>query len=56
MITPSAAATSARDEAGPVIPRVIELTESLVHGDIRARPRLTRLDRSLITSADRSAS
>ena len=51
MSTLPAAATSAREEARPVIPRVIELTESLVYGDIWERPGLSKRDRSLITIA-----
>lgn len=51
MSTPPASANPARDEVRPVIPRVIELTESLVYGDIWERPGLSKRDRSLITIA-----
>jgi 4-carboxymuconolactone decarboxylase len=45
------AATSARSEVREVAPRLIELTESLVYGDIWERPGLSKRDRSLITVA-----
>ncbi len=44
-------ATSARSEVRQVAPRLIELTESLVYGDIWERPGLSKRDRSLITVA-----
>jgi 4-carboxymuconolactone decarboxylase len=44
-------ASSARDEVRQVAPRLIELTESLVYGDIWERPGLSKRDRSLITVA-----
>ena len=44
-------ATSARSEVREVAPRLIELTESLVYGDIWERPGLSKRDRSLITVA-----
>ena len=44
-------ATSARNEVREVAPRLIELTESLVYGDIWERPGLSKRDRSLITVA-----
>lgn len=48
---PSAATLATRNEVRGVIPRVIELTESLVYGDIWERPGLSKRDRSLITVA-----
>jgi len=48
---PSAATLATRNEVRGVIPRVIELTESLVYGDIWERPGLSNRDRSLITVA-----
>ena len=45
------AASSARNEVRQVAPRLIELTESLVYGDIWERPGLSKRDRSLITVA-----
>lgn len=44
-------ASSARNEVRQVAPRLIELTESLVYGDIWERPGLSKRDRSLITVA-----
>ena len=40
-------ATSARNEVRAVAPRLIELTESLVYGDLWERPGLSKRDRSL---------
>jgi 4-carboxymuconolactone decarboxylase len=54
MATPSStspATLATRNEVRGVIPRVIELTESLVYGDIWERPGLSKRDRSLITVA-----
>src|SRR5512144_3240414 len=42
---------SARNEVRQVIPRLIELTETLLYPDIWERPGLSRRDRSLITVA-----
>ena len=42
---------SARNEVRQVIPRLIELTETLVYPDIWERPGLSKRDRSLITVA-----
>ena len=44
-------ASSARNEVRQVAPRLIELTESVVYGDIWERPGLSKRDRSLITVA-----
>ena len=44
-------ATTARSEVRQVAPRLIELTESVVYGDIWERPGLSKRDRSLITIA-----
>jgi 4-carboxymuconolactone decarboxylase len=44
-------ASSARSEVRQVAPRLIELTESVVYGDIWERPGLSKRDRSLITIA-----
>ena len=42
---------AARNEVRQVIPRVIELTETLLYPDIWERPGLSKRDRSLITVA-----
>lgn len=45
------AAMSARDEVRAVAPKLIELTEKVVYGDVWERPGLSKRDRSLITVA-----
>ena len=40
-----------RNEVRPVVPRLIELTETLLYPDIWERPGLSKRDRSLITLA-----
>jgi len=42
---------SARNEVRQVIPRLIEITETLLYPDIWERPGLSKRDRSLITLA-----
>jgi 4-carboxymuconolactone decarboxylase len=42
---------SARNEVRHVIPRLIEITETLLYPDIWERPGLSKRDRSLITMA-----
>jgi 4-carboxymuconolactone decarboxylase len=43
--------TSARDEVRPVVPKLIELSEKVLYGDVWERPGLSKRDRSLITVA-----
>lgn len=43
--------SSAREEVRQVVPRLIELTETLLFPDIWERPGLSKRDRSLITVA-----
>lgn len=50
-MTMPASARSAREEVRPVVPKLIELTESVVYGDVWERPGLSKRDRSLITVA-----
>ena len=50
-MTLPAAVSASRNEVRTVAPRLIELTESLVYGDIWERPGLSKRDRSLITVA-----
>ena len=45
------AAMSAREEVRTVAPKLIELTEQVVYGDVWERPGLSKRDRSLITVA-----
>src|SRR5437867_3844530 len=49
--TPPKAATSAREEVRKVAPKLIEMTEKVVYGDVWERPGLSKRDRSLITVA-----
>jgi 4-carboxymuconolactone decarboxylase len=50
MSTP-AAATSARNEVRGVVPKLIELSENVLYGDVWERSALSKRDRSLITVA-----
>ena len=50
MSTP-ASASSARNEVRPVAPKLIELSEKVLYGDVWERPGLSKRDRSLITVA-----
>jgi 4-carboxymuconolactone decarboxylase len=50
MATP-AAASPAREEVRAVVPKLIDLTEKVVYGDVWERPGLSKRDRSLITVA-----
>ncbi len=43
--------TSARDEVRPVVPKLIELSERVLYGDVWERSGLSKRDRSLITVA-----
>jgi 4-carboxymuconolactone decarboxylase len=43
--------TAARDIVRKVAPKLIELTEKVVYGDVWERPGLSKRDRSLITLA-----
>src|SRR4029077_4735303 len=43
--------SSARDEVRRVVPRLIELTETVLFGDVWERPGPSKRDRSLITVA-----
>jgi 4-carboxymuconolactone decarboxylase len=43
--------SAAREEVRPVVPKLIELTEKVVYGDVWERPGLSKRDRSLITVA-----
>jgi len=44
-------ASSARNEVRPVAPKLIELSETVLYGDVWERPGLSKRDRSLITVA-----
>ena len=49
MTTP--AVSSAREEVRPVVPKLVELSETVLYGDVWERPGLSKRDRSLITVA-----
>ena len=49
MATP--APPTVRDKIRPLAPKLIELTESVLYGDVWERPGLSKRDRSLITLA-----
>jgi 4-carboxymuconolactone decarboxylase len=49
--TPAPASTTARDEVRQVAPKLIELSEKVLFGDVWERPGLSKRDRSLITVA-----
>jgi 4-carboxymuconolactone decarboxylase len=40
-----------RDRIRPVVPKLIDLTEKVLFGDVWERPQLSKRDRSLITCA-----
>jgi 4-carboxymuconolactone decarboxylase len=44
-------ASAARSEVRPVAPKLIELSETVLYGDVWERPELSKRDRSLITVA-----
>ena len=50
MSTPRSA-TTARSEVRQVAPKLIELSETVLYGDVWERPGLSKRDRSLITVA-----
>ena len=50
MTTP-ASATSARDEVRGTVPKLIDLSEKVLYGDVWERPGLSKRDRSLVTVA-----
>ncbi len=43
--------TAARERLRPVVPKLIDLTENVLYGDVWERPGLSKRDRSLITVA-----
>jgi len=47
----ASAPTSARDQVRPIAPKLVELAEKVVYGDVWERPGLSKRDRSLITVA-----
>jgi len=49
--TPQPASSPARDVVRKVAPKLIELSEKVLYGDVWERPGLSKRDRSLITVA-----
>ena len=47
----SRSTSSARNDVRPVAPKLIELSETVLYGDVWERPGLSKRDRSLITVA-----
>ncbi len=46
-----APSTASRDRVRAVVPKMIDLTEKVLYGDVWERPELSKRDRSLITCA-----
>ncbi len=47
----TSSSTSTRERLRPVVPKLIDLTENVLYGDVWERPGLSKRDRSLITVA-----
>jgi 4-carboxymuconolactone decarboxylase len=47
----ASAPVSAREQVRPVAPKLVELAETVVYGEVWERPGLSKRDRSLITVA-----
>ena len=47
--------TSPRERLRPIVPKLIELTEDVLFGDVWERPGLSKRDRSMITVATLAA-
>ena len=47
----ASAPTSAREQVRPIAPKLVELAQKVVYGDVWERPGLSKRDRSLITVA-----
>ncbi len=47
----TAPSSAAREQLRPVVPKLIDLTENVLFGDVWERPGLSKRDRSLITVA-----
>jgi 4-carboxymuconolactone decarboxylase len=48
---PASPPTSAREQVRPIAPKLVELAEKVVYGEVWERPVLSKRDRSLITVA-----
>jgi len=47
----TSSSSAAREKLRPIVPKLIELTENVLFGDVWERPGLSKRDRSLITVA-----
>jgi len=47
----SSSSSAVRDKLRPVVPKLMDLTENVLFGDVWERPGLSKRDRSLITVA-----
>jgi 4-carboxymuconolactone decarboxylase len=52
---PNPPSSDPRERLRPIVPKLIELTEKVVFGDVWERPGLSKRDRSLITVATLTA-
>jgi 4-carboxymuconolactone decarboxylase len=50
-MTPTPASSPAREVVRPVAPKLIDLSEKVLYGDVWERPGLSKRDRSLVTVA-----
>jgi 4-carboxymuconolactone decarboxylase len=48
---PASPPTSAREQVRPIAPKLVELAEKVVYGEVWERPGLSKRDRSMITVA-----
>ena len=48
---PQQPTSAARDAVRPIVPKLVDLTEKVLFGDVWERPGLSKRDRSLITVA-----
>jgi 4-carboxymuconolactone decarboxylase len=48
---PKAPTTASRDRVRAIVPKLIDLSETVLYGDVWERPQLSKRDRSLITCA-----
>jgi 4-carboxymuconolactone decarboxylase len=51
IMPPAAPSTASRDKVRTVAPKLVDLTEKVLFGDVWERPGLSKRDRSLITVA-----
>ena len=51
MATSSSSASAVRDRLRSVVPKLMDLTENVLFGDVWERPGLSKRDRSLVTVA-----